>query len=186
MLIVNFNPFPVISTERFHLRQLADSDAPEIFALRSDEDVNRFLDRPKATGIEDAHKFISRIKTGIQGNESIFWAIVPKDRDTLVATICLWNIDKEKHTAEIGYEVLPAEQGKGIMQEVIPVIIHYSFNELHLAGIHAELSPDNLKSLALLRKFNFIRDTIFEDRMGYGNGVVVYSLDSQGSPATTQ
>lgn len=177
MLLVNFDPFPLIHTERFRLRPLTDTDSPEIFILRSDDGVNRFLDRPKATGIEDAQKFISRIKTGIQANENIFWVIVPKDRDILAATICLWNIDKEKHTAEIGYEVLPAEQGKGIMQEILPAIIRYGFNELGLASIHAELSPGNLKSLALLRRFNFIRNTSIENNLSYAGSVVVYSLD---------
>ncbi len=129
-----FTPFPSIATERFNLRPLTIEDENEIFALRSDDSINEYLDRPKANSIDDARKFIYKIIEGISQDESIFWVISSKDNPALAATICLWKISKEHATAEIGYEVLPRFQGKGIMQEVIPKIIEYGFETLKLTS----------------------------------------------------
>ena len=61
MDIINFTPFPGLTTERLNLRQMKIQDENEIFALRSDERVQEFLDRPKAKIIDDARKFIEKI-----------------------------------------------------------------------------------------------------------------------------
>ena len=56
-----FSPFPVLVTQDLLLRQLATTDAPEILALRSNEQVNRFLDRNKAHSLGDSLTFIDLI-----------------------------------------------------------------------------------------------------------------------------
>ena len=43
MLALNFTPFPELKTERLLLRKLKASDANEMFFLRSDENVLRYL-----------------------------------------------------------------------------------------------------------------------------------------------
>ena len=54
MCTINFKPFLFLRTERFTLRQLTLKDDNEILILRSDKEVNRYLDRPVAKTIEDA------------------------------------------------------------------------------------------------------------------------------------
>ncbi len=46
MLTVNFNPFPVLETQRLRLRQITEDDKNEIFALRSDKDIMQYVPRP--------------------------------------------------------------------------------------------------------------------------------------------
>jgi len=52
--------------------------------------------------------------------------------------------------------LLPEFQGKGIMQEVIPVVIKYGFEEMNLQSIDAEVDPNNTKSIMLMEKFGFL------------------------------
>src|ERR1700739_2910268 len=99
-------PFPILETERLVLRQLDIGDENEIFQLRSDEGVNKFLDRPRANTLDDAKRFIEKIVKGINGNECLYWAITLKNEKKLVGTICLWNFSLENNSAEIGYELL--------------------------------------------------------------------------------
>ena len=119
MLYLNFTPFPRLTTQRLLLRKLTIKDAKEIMILRSDEQVNKFLDRPKSGNITDAEKFIEKINNGIDNNQSIYWVITLTNSDALIGTICLWNISSESDNAEIGYELHPDFQGKGLMQEAI-------------------------------------------------------------------
>lgn len=155
---INFSPFPTLTSERLILRQLNIKDANEILILRTDDSVNEFINRPKSTDISDAEKFIEKIEKGIADNEWIYWAITLKENDTLIGTVCLWNISVENNTGEIGYELHPHFQGKGIMQEAISKIIEYGFDKMKLKLITAVLHPGNNKSIRVLLKNNFVQD----------------------------
>jgi [ribosomal protein S5]-alanine N-acetyltransferase len=175
MIEHNFIPFPVLSTERLILRQIRFEDENEIFALRSDDKVNQFLDRTKAETVEDARLHIQRLNEGMIRNESIIWAITLKDSDKLIGSICFWKISKEFSKAEIGYELLPDYQGKGIMQEVMPIVIEYGYEKIKFHCIEAELSPGNLKSIKLLEKNGFVLKVNNEKNQGLSDSIV-YTL----------
>ena len=51
---LNFNPFPELKMERLQLRKMTLDDADEIFFLRSDPGVMRYIDRIPAKNVEDA------------------------------------------------------------------------------------------------------------------------------------
>ena len=171
MLQLEFVSFPDLSTNRLFLRQLRTSDDTEIFGLRSDERVNAFLDRPKATTLDDARVFIEKINRGILNKEWFYWAITLKEETSenkvgkLIGTICLWNISAEKECAETGYELHPDYQGKGIMKEAMAAVIDFCFERLQLRRIEAFTHKDNGTSSRLLEKFHFKRDHDLEKEM---------------------
>src|SRR5687767_3682938 len=102
-------------TKRLVLRPLRENDAPRILELRSNPEVNKFIDRIPTSHLEQAYHFIGMITENIEKKDSYYWAITIED--TLIGTICLWNFIKEKNKAEIGFELLPEFQRKGLMQE---------------------------------------------------------------------
>jgi ribosomal-protein-alanine N-acetyltransferase len=167
MINTNFNPFPNLSSRRFNLRRIADEDDNEIFVLRSEETVLKYLGRPPAKYIDDAREFITKINKGISRNEWIYWVITLKTDNKLIGTICLWNIDSSKSIADIGFELMPEYMGKGIMQEVIPVIIEFGFNTMKLEIINGEVDPENIKSIKLLERFGFKYERKFENTLVY-------------------
>ena len=151
-------------------------DANEIMIIRSDERVNEFIDRPKSIDIIDAEKFIEKIEKGIATNEWIYWIITLKGDNTLTGTICYWNISVENNMAEIGYELHPYFQGKGIMQEAILKIIDFGFDEMKLKTITALPHADNNKSIQVLLKNNFVldKDYKFVSKEDAGDLLVYY------------
>ena len=169
MVPINFTPFPNLTTERLTLRQLEIQDADELFALRSDEGVLKFLDRPKAASIDDAIQFIEKINNAIKKDESVYWAISLKNNHKLIGTICYWNISEDNSTADIGYELQPFYQGKGIMQEAVVKVISYGFETMKLNSINADLHPDNSPSVKLLERNGFVLT-------GKSENTVIYSL----------
>jgi len=168
---INFTPFPLLETERLTLRQLSLEDANEIFRLRSDKSVNKFLDRPIAKTIDDANQFINKINDSIAKNELIYWAITFKNHPKLIGTICLWNISEDRTKAEIGFELLPDHQGKGIMWEVLPIVIKFGFEIMKLDFINGEVDSNNLKSIKLMEKNGFISHKRLQN-------TVIYSLQN--------
>ena len=161
----SFIPFPVLKTERLTLRQLRINDDKEIFALRSDADVNKYLNRKRSKSIDDAKNFIQIINENIQRNNSIYWAITLKGTDKLIGTICLFDFSDDNLKAEIGYELLPGFQGKGIMQEAASKVIDFGSQQIGLTSIEAYTHSENQSSTTLLEKLNFKRHSAADDNL---------------------
>jgi [ribosomal protein S5]-alanine N-acetyltransferase len=147
----NLKTFPILTTERLILRQLSESDVQEIFLLRSDTLINKYLDRQPSKTLEDAFEFIEKIKN----NSLSYWAIAQKENEKLVGTICLFDISEEQKKCEIGYELLSEYQGKGIMREAAKKVIEYSIQTLGFKTIDAYTHKDNQSSTNLLKELKF-------------------------------
>ena len=155
MTDINFASFPVFTTERLTLRQPATDDQGDIFALRSDPEVNKYLGRQPSKTIEDAINFINKINDNFEKNSSIYWVITRTNTKEFVGTICLYDFSKENNSCEIGYELLPKFQGQGIMKEATEKIIEYAFQTMQFKKIVAVTHKDNQNSSKLLEKFDF-------------------------------
>jgi len=155
MLIRTFTPFPILTTERLTLRQLVIHDEQEIFTLRSDSEINKYLDRQVSNTIEDARNFINKVTENINKNDSLYWAITLSDKNVLVGTICLFGFSDDNSKCEIGYELLTNFQGQGIMKEAVEKVIDYALNTIKVKTIEAFLHRDNQSSIKLLEKFSF-------------------------------
>jgi ribosomal-protein-alanine N-acetyltransferase len=155
MLNRRFVPFPILATERLILRQLVINDEQEIFILRSDREINKYLDRQVSNTIDDARDFINKINENINKNDSLYWAITLGDRNILVGTICLFSFSDEDGNCEIGYELLTNFQGQGIMKEAAEKVVDYAFNTIKVQKIEAIFHRDNQRSINLLEKLLF-------------------------------
>lgn len=178
MLKPKFYPFTELTTDRLVLKQLKMEDAPEIFLLRSDEQVNKYLDRPKANTLQDAQLFIKKINDGIANNECMYWGIFSKGDPQLIGAISFWNIDEIKQAVEIGYELLPAQQGKGIMQEAIQPVIDFAFKTIRLRLITACTLESNELSAKLLKKNNFQLDKPTDEALTEMKDCLFFSLSN--------
>ena len=184
MLQLNFNPFPKLFTERLLLREISAADVKEVFQLRSNKNVMQFIDRPLAQTTDDAMELIQKIADGHKKNENITWAITLQNLPKLIGTIGFWQIDKENYRAEIGYLLHPDEQGKGLMQEAIAMVLKYGFQFMKLHSVEANVNPANIASIKLLEKNKFNKEAFFKENYYY-NGkfldTAVYSLLSDTS-----
>lgn len=148
-------PFPVLTTGRLLLRQLSEQDEQAISALRSDHVVNAYLPRPPKTSIAEARTFILKVNEDIRQHKSFYWAICLIDNRCLIGTICLWNLSADGKTAEVGYELGAAYHGRGLMNEALKTIIHYSFYTFGFTTLEAFTHRDNVRSRGLLEKNSF-------------------------------
>ena len=155
----NFSPFPELHADRLLLRRLTVEDAPEIFFLRSDESVIKYLDREPATSIQDAKDFIQNIHQTVEAGETILWAIALNSKPgELIGTICFWKIEPKHYRAEIGYALHPQHWRKGIMTEAIEMVLDYGFKVMNLHSVEARISTRNIASASLLEKSSFIKE----------------------------
>jgi [ribosomal protein S5]-alanine N-acetyltransferase len=170
----NFKPFPVLKTERLTLRQLESRDVHEIFALRSDDNVNKYLGRKPSETMDDAKFFIQTISENSHKNASIYWAITRNGTDKLIGTICLFDFSDDNLKAEIGFELLPDFQGKGIMQEATSMVMGFGCQHIGLNSIEAYTHSENHNSIRLLETCNFIKHGVV------GNNLILFKWSAKG------
>ncbi|HET7898227.1 MAG TPA: GNAT family N-acetyltransferase [Flavisolibacter sp.] len=185
MLTTHTTTFPVLSTERLTLRQLTQDDSQEVFRLLTDADVNKYYGRLRAASFEEACTYIQYINVGISKNKVFYWGICLHEESKIAGTICLWNLRKEEGIIEVGYELLPEYQRKGIMQEVLPAITGFAFDVLGYKKIEAWPSDDNQRSIHLLEKIGFRRDTEAESQIDWSKEAQFYRENEESKKIVT-
>ena len=139
-------------TDKLKLSAPKKSDATNLFYLRTNPIVNRFIKRKLPQNITDTELFIEQRNAD---NTNYFFTIKTLENSKLVGTICLKNIDRLGKYAEVGYELLPDFQKKRIMSDALHRIINFAFTDLELETIEAFTHKENFASRTLLEKFNF-------------------------------
>ncbi len=144
-----------LATVRFKLRELNADDEEALFDIYSDKEVMKYWDSPPITTFSQAGEMISDAKKWWDAGDSICLAIEESNSNLVIGTISLFNFHQESKRAEIGYILGRSYWGYGFMTEVLIKIIDYSFFELDLNRLEADIDPDNSASAKLLKKLGF-------------------------------
>lgn len=181
--MISSTPFTVLNTERLNLRMLKETDEDAMVSLRCNDSVNEFIQRPKSMTNEEIKNFIIKLNENIINNTGLFWAITLKNEADLIGTICLWNFELEKAKGEIGFELFPEYQGKGLMKEAIKKVLDYAFNTVKLKTIEGVAHVNNVKSIGIMKSFGFEHDTNMEDKIEFEgedlSKLVFYSISRE-------
>ena len=175
MLTLNFNPFPNLESKRLVLRRMDKIDVKEIFAMRSDPEIMKYIPRPLAKNEEEALEHLALIDSGLEKNEAINWAITIKGSSKLVGIIGFYRTKHEDYRSEIGYILLPEVNGKGIASEAVEIVVEFGFNEMNLHSIEAVIDPENIASEKVLQKNGFVKEGHFKEN-GFFNGKFIDSV----------
>ncbi|MCW3077023.1 MAG: ydaF 4 [Bacteroidetes bacterium] len=163
MLTLNFDPFPVLETERLLLKRIVASDAQDLFIIRSNKETMRFIPRPVAKTIEDALALIELIDAGIISNERINWGMHEKSANKLIGIVGYHHINTSNARAEVGYVLNADYHKKGLMQEALAKVLNYGFEVLKFNCIEAIVDPENVSSLRVMEKANFVKEGCLRD-----------------------
>jgi len=177
---INFTPFPQLSTDRMILRKINADDAEQIFKMRSDENVMKYIGKKPMVSIEEANSLIALFNDSIDRNAGITWAMTLKENpEVLIGTIGLWRLIKEHFRAEIGYMLMPAYWRKGYTKEGVIKMIDFGFNELGLHSIEGRITPLNLGSAGILESAGFVKEAHFKEDFffnGKFGDTAIYSI----------
>lgn len=158
-----FEQFPVLYSQRLTLRRVMVEDAADIFIMRSDPEVMRYIPRPLAHTIDDVYPLIGMLDDFLGKGERINWAITFKDSDTVLGMIGYVHIKPEHYRAEVGYSLSRAYHRQGIMREALLRVIDYGFDAMKLHTIEAIVDADNEASAALLSDVGFRQEAHFRE-----------------------
>ncbi|GGB77777.1 GNAT family N-acetyltransferase [Dyadobacter sediminis] len=164
MLILNFNPFPVLETSRMRLHALsATAHAEGMYLLRSNTEAMKYIGKPLLGSVAEAREIIDLYNRNLRECIGITWGISLKSSSDLIGSIGFHKLDIFNHRAEIGYMLHPHHWNKGLMSEAIVKVLDYGFQVMYLHSIEARINPDNELSRKILLKQNFIKEGYFRE-----------------------
>lgn len=80
-----------------------------------------------------------------------------------VGMIDLFDFNPKHKRAGIGILIHPDFQEKGYAFEALSLLINYTFTHLDLHQLYANITDDNIKSISLFEKNNFVKTGIKKD-----------------------
>ncbi|SDN39344.1 ribosomal-protein-alanine N-acetyltransferase [Fictibacillus solisalsi] len=171
--------FPELFTQRYHLRKIEESDALDLHEVYSDSEVVKYWGVAPFESIEQTASLIRDFQNGFSTGATIRWGIAEITSGRVIGTCGFHNWAKKKWRAEVGYEIRRSEWRKGVMSEVLSVILPYGFQRMELNRIGALIHPDNFRSAKLAVKLGFqaegqLRDYQFVE--GEFQDLVMFSL----------
>ena len=162
-----FNQFPKIETKNLILESFTIQDAEELFKIRSDDRVTKYLDRDNHKTVQESKTMIQMMIQSYKDKGGINWIIRKKASFEVAGYIGFWNLIRENVRAEIGYVLKPEYWGKGYMSEALLKVLEYGFNEFKLHSILANVNPQNKRSIKILEKFGFKKEAHFREDFLY-------------------
>lgn len=160
---MNFYPFPNLETERLLLRQITLDDAVDIFNIRSDKEVMRYIPRPIAKTIDDVVQLVHMLDDFLGKGERINWGMALKETNQLIGMIGFVNLKEAHHRAEVGYALASKFHRQGYMFEALNKVVQYGFRTMKLHSIEAIVDAENIASNALLHHFGFVKEAYFRE-----------------------
>jgi len=157
--------------KNIYLRALEPEDLDFIYALENNESIwevsnaqtpySRFLIRQY---LENAHQDIYEAK-------QLRLAICHNETAETLGLIDIFDFDPKNNRAGVGLLIgSQANRSKGIGSEALELVINYSFQQLQVHQLYANIGSDNEISLQLFTKFGFQKIGIKKDWNKVNNG----------------
>ena len=153
--MVATNLTPVIEGKRIFLRSPEQKDQVEYLALnRRSASFNRGLASPP-TQPEQFAAFLERCRV----DTTVCLFICRRIDGALLGSINLSQIFRGGfQSAYLGYHIGAEFAGQGYMSEAIALALRYAFVKLKLHRVEANIQPDNVASIALVKRAGFVKE----------------------------
>ncbi len=169
--MIDFKELPTLKGDRVRLRAMRAADAGALFEIFSDKEVARYWSSPPWTDSAKADELLESVRRGLDTKTLLQWGVCAAPEEKVVGTCTLWQIDAENQRAEIGFALSRKVWGRGLMIDALTLLLDFSFNELGLRRMEADVDPENVASIGLLERLGFQREGYLRERWCVGGKV---------------
>ncbi len=158
-----FRPNYPLRTARLVLRPFTLSDFDDLYAIRSRDDVTRYLyAEPESRGQvqEVLERKIGESTLDVVG-QTMSLAVAWPEIDRVIGEVHLQWLSSEHQQGEIGFVINPDHHGSGFATEAAEAILSLGFAGLGLHRIIGRLDSRNVGSARVLEKLGLRREAHF-------------------------
>ena len=177
-----------VRTERLVLRTMNESDARDIHAYQSREDVVRYLSFAPRSREEVDEKVAQYATATVLRRDGDYWQLAIERADVpgrVIGDVYFTIKSLVNATGEIGWTLHPDFHGQGYMTEAASAVLAIAFDTLSLHRVISELDPRNDGSIALCTRLGMRREAHFVEDLwfkgAWGDTAIYAILDREWS-----
>ena len=153
------------------MRPFVDADFEAFHAMRSDEEVARYLYQGPLSAAESRDLLDRKIAGSSWASEGdwLSAAVVERESGITVGDLALCWVSERDRTAEIGFTFDPRHQGKGFATEAARPVLDWAFGTAGLHRVIGRAEARNSASARVLEKLGMrLEAHSRRERMGEG------------------
>jgi len=144
-----------LSDENIHLRALEPEDLHFLFTIENDESFWEVSSTQTPFSRFILEQYIANSHQDIFEAKQLRLIIEDNNTKKSLGIIDLFDYSPQHKRAGIGILIIDSEQNKGFASQALKLLIDYSFEQLDLHQLFANITSENVKSINLFKKFQF-------------------------------
>jgi [ribosomal protein S5]-alanine N-acetyltransferase len=172
-----------IETERLILKGFSPQDMTFIFENHTKEEIKKILGHRTEEEFQN-EEYKQKNGYATYNRSFILFLLTEKMTNTIIGRCGLHNWNPEHKRAEIGYNITDESfLRKGYMTEAVSAIIDFGFRKLKLHRIEALVGSNNIPSLRIMERYNFIKEGLLREHYysadNYEDSVILSKLRNE-------
>jgi ribosomal-protein-alanine N-acetyltransferase len=147
----------ILLTERLRLAPLTRADAAEVYPLMSDPEVMAHWDAPEIDDPDVVAGVVAQQVADAEAGTARYWTMRTLRSDLFVGVCDLSQIDKARHSADVGFMLRREAWGRGYALEAMRAVIAHAAGD-GFKTLTARTHLGNRRSEALLVNLGFTDD----------------------------
>ena len=152
-----------LSGEKIILRALEPEDLNFLYQIENNESFWEVSHTQTPFSKYILKRYLENAHLDIYESKQLRLLIEEKSTRKQIGMIDLFDYNPQHKRAGIGILIHPDFEKNGFASEALSIIINYSFSNLQMHQLYANITSDNIKSLALFNKYNFIKTGVKKD-----------------------
>ena len=163
-----------LETARLRLEPFHDSHYEGLRLMDNDSSVMRYINKGIVKTPEETWESIRRVQARWDKYGFSWWAIKEKVSGVMVGAACLQHLaNVENAPLEIGWRLVPEQNGKGYATEAAKAIIDFATEQTGATYLVAVADPENIPSQRVMQRLGM---TYKAKEQYYDVPCVVYEL----------
>ncbi len=144
-----------LTGNNIYLRSLEPEDLEFLYAVENDSAFWEVSSTQAPYSKHVLRLYLENAHLDIYEAKQLRLVIAKNKNEKPIGLIDLFDFNPQHKRAGVGILVLEDEQQKGYASEALQLLINYSFKNLNLNQLFANITTDNKKSIQLFTKHNF-------------------------------
>lgn len=150
---------PVLRGRQVVLREIRPSDAADLLAVLSSEEVSRFIWEPPSS-VSAFDGFIARSRSQRAAGACACYVVTLVGFDTAIGLFQIREVAPGFSTAEWGFAIGSAFWGTGVFQEAADLALEFIFGTIGAHRLEARSAVRNGRGHAALRKMGAVQEGV--------------------------
>jgi len=150
--------------ESIYLRALEPNDLEFVYAMENDQSIWEVSNTQTPYSRSLVRQYLENANQDIYEAKQLRLAICQDEDFPAIGLIDLFDFDPKNNRAGVGIVIQNKDnRNQNIGSEALALLIKYSFYNLNLHQLYANISVENVASIALFTKFGFEKTGIKKD-----------------------